>query len=88
MEYKETLRSIPDNLVADIYKKEKTNFFIVFFYDISGSGKRFIFQKVRSLINGKSYQTIKNEIRDKLFQEAYYRIYNPEYVENQIILSS
>ena len=86
MEYKETLRSIPDNLVADIYKKEKTNFFIIYFYFISDSGKRFIFHKVRSLLTGHSYQAMKNEIKDKLFQEAYLKAYRPSHIESSVIV--
>jgi len=86
MEYKETLRSIPDNLVADIYKKEKTNFYIIFFYSISGSEKRFIFRKVRSLLNGNSYQAMKNEIKDKLFQEAYLKAFRPPHIESSVIV--
>lgn len=86
MEYKETLRSTPDNLVADIYKKEQTNFFIINFYFISDSGKRFIFRKVRSLLNGNSYQAMKNEIKDKLFQEAYLKLYRPPHIESSVIV--
>ena len=86
MEYKETLRSIPDNLVADIYKKEKTNFFIIYFYSISDLGKRFIFRKVRSILNGHSYQAMKNEIKDKLFQEAYLEAFNPPHIENSVVV--
>jgi len=86
MEYKETLRSIPDNLVADIYKKEKTNLFIIYFYSISDSGKRFILRKVRALLNGNSYQTIKNEIKDKLFQEAYLKAFRPPHIESSVIV--
>ena len=76
MEYREAMRSIPDNLVADIYKKEKSNFYIINFYNIDESGKKFIFRKFRPLLNGNSYQSIKNEIRDTLFQEAYNILYN------------
>ena len=86
MEYKETLWSIPDNLVADIFKKENTNFFIINFYDISKSRKKFIVRKVRKLLNGNSYQSIKNEIRDKLFQEAYHTLYNQVRIEPQIAI--
>ena len=86
MEYKETLRSIPDNLVADIFKKKNTNFFIINFYDISKSRKKFIVRKVRKLLNGNSYQSIKNEIRDKLFQEAYHILYSQVRIEPQIAI--
>ena len=86
MEYKETMRSIPDNLLADIYKKEKTNFYIILFYDISGSGKRFILRKVRTLLNGNKYQAIKNEIKDKLFQEAYLKAFRPPHMESSVIV--
>lgn len=86
MEYKETLRSIPDNLVADIYKKEKTNLFIIYFYLINDSGKRFIFHKVRSLLNGNSYQAMKNEIKDKLFQDAYLKAFRPPHIESSVII--
>ena len=86
MEYKETVRSIPDNLVADIYKKEITNIFVINFYVISGFGKHFVLRKVRSLLNGKDYQTIKNKIRESLFQEVHRKAYNPVPMDSMMIL--
>ena len=73
MEYKETVRAVFDNMVADIYKVEKTNFYIIFIYEISDNKKTLIAKKIRAVLKGLGYQSIRDEIKEHLFQEAYYK---------------
>ena len=73
MEYKETIRAVFDNMVADVYKVEKTNFYIIYIYEISEDKKTLITKKIRPALKGRSYQSIRDEIREHLFQEAYHK---------------
>lgn len=73
MEYKETLRAVFDQMVADIYKVEKTNFYLIFIYEISKDSKILLAKKIRAVLKGGGYQTLRDEIKDHLFQEAYYK---------------
>ena len=73
MEYKETLRAVFDHLVADIYKVEKTNFYVIFIYELSKDNKILLAKKIRAVLKGGGYQSIRTEIKDHLFQEAYYK---------------
>ncbi len=76
MEYKETLRAVFDHMVADIYKVEKTNFYVIFIYEISMNNKILLTKKIRAVLKGRGYQSLRNEIKDHLFQEAYYKKYH------------
>jgi hypothetical protein len=75
MEYKETIRAVFDKLVADIYKVEKSNFFIIFIYEILEDKKMLIAKKIRPVLRGQGYQSIRDEIKEQLFQEAYHKKY-------------
>ena len=75
MEYKETVRAIFDHMVADIYKVEKTNFYVIFIYEISNENKILLAKKIKAVLKGGGYQSLRNEIREHLFQEAYYKKY-------------
>jgi hypothetical protein len=71
MEYKETIRAVMDQLVADIYQIPSSKAYIIQICDISLGTKKIISRKVRYEREGYQYQQIKNEIKDKLFCEAY-----------------
>jgi len=83
MEYKETIRAVFDKLVADIYRVEKTNFYIIFIYEISEDKKTLIAKKIRAVLKGQGYQSIRDEIKEHLFQEAYYKKHRrPHHVQD------
>lgn len=86
MEYKETIRAVFDKLVADIYKVEKTNFYIIFIYEISDHKKTLIAKKIRAVLKGRGYQSIRDEIKEHLFQEAYYMKYSHSQQKQDISL--
>lgn len=71
MEFKETIRAVFDNLVADIYKVEKTNFYLIFIYEISENKKILIAKKIRPVLKSQGYQSIRDEIKYHIFKEAY-----------------
>ena len=79
MEYKETIRAVTDHMVADIYKVEKTNFYIIYIYDISEEKKVLITKKIRPVLKGQGYQSIRDEIKEHMFQDAYYKKYHRPY---------
>jgi len=88
MEYKETIRAVFDKLVADIYKVEKINFYIIFIYEISEDKKTLIAKKIRALLKGQGYQSIRDEIKEHLFQEAYYKKQRrPHHVQDISLIS-
>ena len=85
MEYKETIRAVFDNMVADIYKVEKTNFYIIYIYEISEDKKTLITKKIRPALKGRSYQSIRDEIREHLFQEAYNKIHTSQHIQDILL---
>ncbi|MFX1337983.1 MAG: hypothetical protein ACFFDK_05200 [Promethearchaeota archaeon] len=83
MEYKETVRAVFDNMVADIYKVEKANFYVIFIYEISDDKKTLIAKKIRPMLKGHGYQSIRDEIKEKLFHEAHDKKHlHPRQIEN------
>jgi len=88
MEYKETIRAVFDNMVADIYKVEKTNFYIIFIYEISENKKTLIAKKIRPLLKWQGYQSIRDEIKEQLFHKAYHKKHHhPHHIKDVSLLS-
>ncbi len=75
LEYQETIRAIRDKIVSDIYKLKGTNIFILEFYAIKEGRKIFITRKEKIEEKGYNYDAIKNEIKEKLFLEAYNKLH-------------
>ena len=88
MEYKETIRAVFDNMVADIYKVEKTNFYIIFIYEISEDKKTLIAKKIRPVLKGQGYQSIRDEIKEQFFHKAYHKKHlHPHQIKDVSLLS-
>ncbi len=85
LEYQETIRAISDKIVSDIYKLRGTNIFILEFYAIMEGRKIFITRKEKIEEKGYNYDAIKNEIREKLFLEAYNKLHFQGESDNVII---
>ena len=77
MKYTETIHAPADHLVADIYRIENSNFYIVRFFEIADNGKKYLGKKVRATLNECGLQSLKDEIREKLFQEVVPEAYCP-----------
>jgi len=71
MKYAETIHALADHLVADIYKIEKSNFYIIQFFEVVDNSKKYHGKKVRAMLNECGLQVLKEEIREKLFQEVF-----------------
>lgn len=71
MEYKETIRSSPDNLIADIYQLTSQKAYMIKICDISHGKKEIIVKKLCLEQNDHDYQMIKDDIREHFFNEAY-----------------
>jgi hypothetical protein len=71
MEYKETIRSSPDNLIADIYQLTSQKAYMIKICDISHGKKEIIVKKLCLEQNDHDYQMIKDNIREHFFNEAY-----------------
>ncbi len=71
LEYQETVRAVSDRIVTDIYKLRGTRVYVLEFYFITGGRKVLITKKELVEKKGYDYSAIKDEIREKLFLEAY-----------------
>lgn len=71
MKYTETIRAPTDHLVADIFRIEKSNLYVIRFYEITDHSKRFIGRKLRATLNDYGFQSIKDEIKERLFQKVW-----------------
>lgn len=72
MEYKETIRAPYDHLVADIYKVDKVSLYIIKFYSINDQTKHFLGRRLRVTLGEYTYLSIRNEIKEELFQQVYH----------------
>ncbi len=71
LEYKETVRTATDKVLADIYQLHSKKAYMINICDISHGKKEIIARKLRYEREGYDYQTIKNEIKEHFFNEAY-----------------
>ena len=71
MEYKETVRAVPEKIVADIYQLKSNKAYMIKICDISHGKKELIATKLRYEQKGYDYQTIKDEIREHFINEVY-----------------
>lgn len=71
MEYKETIRASYDNLVADIYKVDRVNLYVIKFYSISNHSKHFLGRRLRVTLGEYTYLSMRDEIKEELFQQVY-----------------
>jgi len=71
MNYKETVRTATDKIIADIYQLHSNKAYMINICDISQGKKKIIARKLRYEREGYDYQTIKNEIKEHFFNEAY-----------------
>ncbi len=76
MEYQETIRAVSDKIVSDIYRLRGTKLYILEFYFITSGRKILITRKEISERKGYDYNAIKDEIRERLFLEAYNMLHN------------
>lgn len=67
MEYKESLRAIKDNLVAEIYKLNNCNVYWIRFIECLNNEKKFVTVKVIAELTDFSYKTIKEHIKTNYF---------------------
>jgi len=76
LEYKETVRAVSDRLVADIYQIKGSKDYLIFFSNITYTGKKQLLRKKLVLVpKDVDYLTLKEEIRKKMFLEAYNEIH-------------
>ena len=72
LEYKETVRAVSDRLTADIYQIKGSKDYIIFFSNITYSGKKQLLRKKLVVVpKDIDYLALKEEIREKMFLEAY-----------------
>ncbi len=71
LEYKETIRASYDRLVADIYKVGRTSLYVINFYIINNHKKHFIGRRLKVTLGEYTYHSMREEIREDLFQQVY-----------------
>jgi len=71
MEYKETVRAVSDNILADIYKLRSSKAYLILICEISHGKKKLIASKLRYEQEGYNYQSIKDDIRENFLNKAY-----------------
>ena len=71
LEYKETVRTATDKILADIYQLKSNKAYMLHICDVSHGKKEIIARKLRYEREGYDYQTIKDEIKEHFFNEAY-----------------
>lgn len=70
VDYKETIRAPYDHLVADIYKVDRVNLYVIKFYSINDHAKHFLGHRLRITLGEYTYLSIKDEIKEELFQQV------------------
>ena len=76
LEYKESVRAVSDRLVADIYQIKSTKDYLIFFSNITYTGKKQLLRKKLVFVpKDLDFLALKEEIRAKMFLEAYNEIH-------------
>ena len=78
MKYADSVYAPADHLVADIYRIEKSNFYIIRFFEISDNGTKYLGKRLKARLDNGGLQSIKDEIKEKRFQEVFQNKKNTE----------